>query len=209
MMQSQSPYESCAEVCGNLDQPGVGLDDPVAMRRITHDPLTAKTTIDQARIEAVLDTMELTGKHILHVGVGNSKLACRFASRVNVIDGLTISLAEKAHADGLQIDKYTVYLLNKYSREFIVTIKNKYHLIIDNNLASFACCKFHFYLMLDNYVWALQPDGSILTDQRGMDWVVEEPRWKLSYMDLVALEKKFPLKASCITDTVYALQRVK
>jgi hypothetical protein len=58
-------------------------------------------------------------------------------------------------------------------------------------------------------VWALQPDGSILTDQRGMEWVVEEPRWKLSYMDLVALEKKFPLKVSCITDTVYALQRVK
>jgi hypothetical protein len=209
MIQSQSPYESCAEVCGNLDKPGPGLDDPVAMRRISHDPQTAKTTIDQARIEDVLDTMDLTGKHILHVGVGNSKLACSFASRLNVIDGLTISLAEKAHADALQIDKYTVYLLNKYSSEFVVTIKNKYHFIIDNNLASFACCKFHFYLMLDNYVWALQPDGSILTDQRGMEWVFEEPRWKLSYMDLVALEKKFPLKVSCITDTVYALQRVK
>jgi len=209
MIQSKSPYESCAEVCGNLDQPGARLDDPVAMKWISPNPLTAKTTIDQARIEAVLDTMDLTGKHILHVGVGNSKLACRFASKVDAIDGLTISLAEKAHADALQIDKYTVYLLNKYSREFLVRIKNKYHFIIDNNLASFACCKFHFYLMLDNYVWALQPDGSVLTDQRGMDWVFEEPRWKLSYMDLVALEKKFPLKVSCITDTVYALQRVK
>jgi hypothetical protein len=209
MIQSQSPYESCAEVCGNLNQPGVRLDDPVAMKWISPNPLTAKTTIDQARIEAVLDTMDLTGKHILHVGVGNSKLAYRFASKVDAIDGLTISMAEKAHADALQIDKYKVYLLNKYSREFVVTIKNKYHVIIDNNLGSFACCKFHFYLMLDNYVWALQPDGSILTDQRGMDWVFEDQRWKLSYMDLVALEKKFPLKASYITDTVYALQRVK
>jgi hypothetical protein len=59
--------------------------------------------------------------------------------------------------------------------------------------------------MLDNYLWAMKPGARILTDQRGMDFSVEEKRWILSYEDLQALEKKFPVQVSRITDTVYAI----
>jgi hypothetical protein len=204
MPEFTSQYESCLEVCGEMDRPGLALDMPLWV-----DHTKDETTVDQARIEAELDKLNLGGKNILHVGVGNSKFARRFASRVSLIDGLTVSYNEKTLADSAGISNYTVYLLNKYSREFIQTIKNSYDFIIDNNLASFACCKYHFYLMLDNYIWSLKPGGRILTDQQGMDWVIEDPRWKLTYQDLLALENKFPVKAGRITDTVFSIQAVK
>jgi hypothetical protein len=53
----------------------------------------------------------------------------------------------------------------------------------------------------------MKPGGRMLTDQRGMDFTVEEQRWILSYRDLLALEKKFPVRVSCITNTVYAISR--
>jgi hypothetical protein len=204
MHEFNSQYESCPEVCGRMDSPGLALDMPLWV-----DHTKDKTTVDQARIEAEMDKMDLDGRNILHVGVGNSQFARRFASRVNLIDGMTVSLNEKTLADSQGIGNYTVYLLNKYGREFILTIRNRYDFIIDNNLASFACCKYHFYLMLDNYIWSLKPGGRILTDQQGMDWVIEDPRWKLTYQDLLALENKFPVRADRLTDTVFSIQSVK
>jgi len=204
MHEFRSQYESCPEVCGRMDSPGLALDMPLWV-----DHTRDETTVDQARIEAELDKMDLSGKNILHVGVGNSRFAERFASRVNLIDGLTVSRNEKALADSFEIDNYTVYFLNKYEREFVLTIKNKYDFVVDNNLASFACCKYHFYLMLDNYIWSSKPGGQILTDQQGMDWVIEDPRWKLTYQDLLALENKFPVRVGRITDTVFSIRAVK
>lgn len=204
MSEFKSQYESCPEVCGRMESPGLALDMPIWV-----DHTRDETTVDQARIEAEMDKMDLSGKNILHVGIGNSKLARRFAGRVNLIDGLTVSHNEKAVADSTGIENYTAYFLNKYSREFILTLKNSYDFIVDNNLASFACCKFHFYLMLDNYIRSLKPGGSILTDQRGMDWVIEDPRWQLTYDDLLALESKFPVKAGRLTETVFSIQAIK
>ena len=204
MSEHKSQYESCREICGEMKNPGLALDMPIWV-----DHTKDETTVDQARIEAVLDKLDLSGKNILHVGVGNSEFARRFASRVNLIDGLTVSQNEKAVADSLRIGNYTAYLLNKYSREFILTLSNKYDFVVDNNLASFACCKYHFYLMLDNYLWSMRPGGQILTDQQGMDWVIEDPRWVLTYEDLLALEKKFPVRASRMTETVFSIQRIK
>ena len=204
MPEFKSQYESCPEVCGRMESPGLALDMPIWV-----DHTRDETTVDQARIETELDKMSLSGGNILHVGLGNSRFAQRFAGRVNLIDGLTVSRNEKAVADALGIGNYTAYFLNKYSREFILTIKNKYDFVIDNNMASFACCKYHFYLMLDNYLWSMKPGALILTDQQGMDWVIEDPRWKLTYEDLAALENKFPVRAARITDTVFSIQAVK
>ncbi|MEA2232282.1 MAG: hypothetical protein QOD83_2098 [Solirubrobacteraceae bacterium] len=198
-----SRYDTCLEVCGRLEHPGLGTDMP---RWIDHTDLD--TTVDQARIEDALDAMDLDrGQQILHVGVGNSRLAQRFAPRVHLVDGLTVWQPEKTLADSLQIANYTVYFLSKYSREFLTTIGNRYDYIVDNNLASFACCKYHFYRMLDNYLWCLRPGGRILTDQRGMDWTLEnDPRWRLTYDDLVALGQMFPVQAAAVTDTVYEIR---
>ena len=197
-------YDSAPEVCSRLDHPGLATDSP---RWIDHTGLD--TTVDQARIEDALDGMDLDGRDVLHVGVGNSRFALRFASRARLVDGITVCEAEKTLADSLTIDNYTVYVLSKYSREFLVTITNQYDWIVDNNLASFACCKYHFHRMLDNYVWCLRPGGRVLTDQRGMDWTVEDdPRWRLTYDDLVDLGRRFPLQAAMVTDTVYELRRL-
>ncbi len=204
MSEFKSQYETCLEVCGELEHPGLALDMPIWV-----DHTKDETTVDQARIEAVLDKMDLSGMNILHVGVGNSKFARRFARRVNLIDGLTVNQNEKALADSSRISNYTAYLLNKYGREFILTLHHRYDFVIDNNLASFACCKYHFYRMLDNYLWSMRPGGQILTDQQGMDWVIEDSRWILSYEDLLALEKKFPVRALRLTETVFSIQKVK
>lgn len=199
--QGMSAYESCREVCGNFETPGVALDVPAQV-----DFSKRKTTYDQARIEDELDKLDLTGKNLLHVGVGNSQLAERFASRVNLIDGLTVSPNELARAASLGLPNYTVFLINKYGREFVMA--NRYDFVIDNNLAGFACCKYHFYSMLDRYVAVMTRGGKILTDQEGMDWTYGDPRWKMTYEDLVGLEARFPLRAARVTDQVYALEHV-
>lgn len=199
----KSPYEAAIEVCGKLDHPGLATDDPLWV-----DHTRDETTVDQARIEDALEGLGVAGRNLLHVGVGNSGFARRFAGRARRIDGLTVNETEMALAESLGIANYTVYLVSKYGREFQAKIRRRYRFIVDNNLASFACCKYHFYRMLDNYLGCLAPGGAILTDQRGMDFTVEDdPRWKLTYADLVALGEKFPLVASRVTDTVYALTR--
>jgi len=197
-----SRFHDVREVCGKLDHPGLATDMPIWV-----DHTRDETTVDQARIEDALEGMELEGRRILHVGVGNSGFAKRFAPQVTLIDGLTVSEPEKALGDSLSISNYTVHLLSKYSREFLQVIGNRYDYVVDNNLASFACCKYHFYRMLDNYLWCMQPGARILTDQRGMDFTVEEdPRWQLTYDDLVALEELFPLEVAAVTDAVYELR---
>jgi hypothetical protein len=196
-----SRYDSCPEVCGRLEHPGLATDMPIWI-----DHTREETTVDQARIEGALEGMDIEDRHVLHVGVGNSRFAQRFAGRVRLVDGLTVSPREKELADSLRIANYTVHLLSKYGREFLRTIENRYDFIVDNNLASFACCKYHFFRMLDNYLWCLRPRGLILTDQRGMDWTVDDdPRWKLTFEDLVALERRFPVAVAKVTDTVYEI----
>ena len=201
-----SRYDGCVEVCGKLDSPGLATDMPIWV-----DHTGLNTTVDQARIEDALEGLHLDARtSVLHVGVGNSKFAARFAPHVARIDGLTVSEPERAGAEALAIPNYQVHFLNKYAREFVTTVRHRYDYIVDNNLASFACCKFHFHRMLDNYLWCLADGGCILTDQRGMDWTVEDdPRWQLSYDDLVALEQRFPVTTTRLTDTVYKICRRK
>lgn len=192
------PYATYKEYCGS-EQPGVASNDEAI------DWTQQQTTPDQVRIEAVLDTMALTGAQLLHVGVGNSKLAQRFASRLSGVDGLTVHHNEKIYADALAIANYTVYVLNKYSREVVSVLSRTYDFIIDNNLASFACCKKHFFIMLENYLSLLRSQGRILTCQIGMDAYHDDFGCTMAYADLVSLERQFPVLVSKLTDVVYAL----
>ena len=191
-------YATYKEYCGS-EQPGVASNDEAI------DWTQQQTNPDQVRIEAVLDTMALTGAQLLHVGVGNSKLAQRFASRLRAVDGLTVHQNEKIYADGLAIANYTVYVLNKYSREVVLLLSHRYDFIIDNNLASFACCKKHFFIMLENYRSLLRSQGRILTCQIGMDAYHDDCGCTMAYADLVSLERQFPVLVSKLTDVVYAL----
>ena len=199
-MPDETPtYATYKGFCGNREQPWVTLNSEAV------DWTRQETTRDQVRIEAVLDTLAVTGASILHVGVGNSKFAQRFASRARRIDGLTVHLHEKSHADALGLPNYTVYVLNKHSPEFGTVITHTYDFIIDNNLASFACCKYHFSVMFENYLRALAAHGQILTCQIGMDVYHGAFGWVMTYAELVSLEQKFPVHVSKVTDVVYAI----
>lgn len=199
----RSSYLYCREHCGRLEDVGLAVDQDELV-----DYSSIETTPDQLRIENVLKGMNWRGTDILHVGVGNSKFAEDFSSDLNHLNGLTVSMNEKSNADRLGISNYRVYLVNKYDRNLLLSVTEKHDFIIDNNLASFACCKFHFHQMMDTYLWLLKPGGQILTDQIGMNWFVEDPRWGLTYQDLVGMEKLFPMKVSRLTDTVYSLKRI-
>src|SRR5215472_16649639 len=112
-------YATYREDCGS-EQPGVASNDEAI------DWTPQETTPDQARIEAVFDTMALAGAQILHVGVGNSRLAQRFAGRVRSIDGITVHENEKTSADLLAIANSTVYVVNKYSRQVLSVLVHTY-----------------------------------------------------------------------------------
>jgi hypothetical protein len=199
MAEETRTYDTSKQFCGNLEQPWVTrISEAVDW---THQ----ETTPDQARIEAVLDTLAVTGASLLHVGVGNSQFAQRFASRARRIDGLTVHQNEKTQADALGILHYTVYLLNKYSPAFGSVLTQPYDFIIDNNLASFACCHSHFAVMVANYLRALASHGQILTCQMGMDAYVDAFGWVMTYADLVSLERTFPIHVSKMTEVVYAI----
>jgi len=199
-MSGETPtYATYKEFCGNREQPWVTMNSAAV------DWTQQETTRDQSRIEAILDTLVVTDASILHVGVGNSRFAQRFASRARRIDGLTVHQNEKARADALEIPNYTVYVLNKHSQEFVSVIANTYDFIIDNNLASFACCKYHFTVMFDNYLRALASHGQLLTCQIGMDVYHGAFGWVMTYADLVSLEHEFPVRVSTLTDVVYAI----
>ena len=199
-MSEETPtYPTYKEFCGNHEQPWVTLCSEAV------DWTQQETTRDQVRIEAVLDTLAVTGAAILHVGVGNSKFAQRFTDRARRIDGLTVHQSEKSYADALRLPNYTVYVLNKYSPEFGSVITNRYDFIIDNNLASFACCKYHFAVMFENYLRVLASSGQILTCQIGMDVYHGAFGWVMTYAELVSLERKFPIQVSKMTDVVYTI----
>lgn len=195
-------YRTCADFCGNLENPGLGLDRPDLV-----DYSQVDVTPDQLRISEYLSQLNLEDTVILHVGVGNSSLAKNLSPHVQRVDGLTVCMNEKHVAESLDLSNYHTFYLNKYSRELLTGLSRPYDFIIDNNLASFACCKFHFYRMFETYLHLLNPGGSILTEQSGMNWVIDDPRWQLSYSDLVDVGTMFSARVFKCTDSIYAVQK--
>jgi hypothetical protein len=199
-------FTQCPIFCGHLQQPGLAVDFDLYVDYSTRD-----TTNDQARIEEVLEGIILPQKRLLHVGIGNSKLAEKFTKLGVLVDGITVSEAEKSYAESLNIEHYRVFMVNKYHRAFADGFaqrgdKNGFDYIVDNNLASFTCCQYHFYQMLENYLGCLKVGGKILTDQRGMDWALAAPGFILDFETLQAAVAGLPVNVSRLTDMVYAIE---
>jgi hypothetical protein len=131
--------------------------------------------------------------------------ARRLAGRAARIDGITVHPNEMRTANALALSNYRAHLVNKHSRR-VADLPGPYDFIVDNNLASFVCCRRHFRRMLENYVALLRRGGRILTDRRGMEWTVDgNDEWKLSFAHLTALAKQFPVRVERVAESVYAL----
>lgn len=159
-----------------------------------------ETTQDQIRIECVLEKLITPESVILHVGIGNSAFADRFASRVKHIDGITLGQTEVILARNLR--NYEVWRANKYHTKY----RREYDFIIDNNLGSYACCITHFHSMMDAYRDALRLGGMILTDRAGLKHAPGDPNWDLSG-DIQSIADKFGLRLTEETEMVLALRK--
>lgn len=122
-----------------------------------------KVTKDQQAIEEYIFQKDLSGKKMLHVGIGSSHIAQKCAKTPDCsVDGITIVPAEKLYADSLHLKNYAVRIMNKNDPESLSELTGKYAFIIDNDIAAYACCKTHFEQMLKAYLSMLAVGGEIL-----------------------------------------------
>lgn len=190
-------------VCGEPDEPGVGGDNA---EWVDYSQMPISTP-DQQRIEAFLERCNLAKVRLLHVGIGNSFLAARFSPRCAAIDGITVSERERARAAGLGLSNYRAFRVNKYSVALCSVLSGPYDVIVDNNLASFACCGFHLMVMFSSYRHLLRPGGVILTDEQGMNWSAGEARWRLTPNDLQRVARRLGMGLQCVAESVWAMSR--
>jgi len=188
--------------CGNLSEAGVRYS--VDLR----DRSAKATTPDQKRIEHYIDRYDLRQKRVLHIGIGNSGLAQRFARRVKEIVGTTVDEPEMAVARPLAIPNYRFVLHNKYSGDD-AAVEGAFDFILDNNPTSPCCCVRHLAEMFDFYMAKLAPGGQIVTDRLGLGWVPDgsNPRWRFDFDDLAAVAEVTGFTAFRATRTVYVLSR--
>jgi len=164
-------------------------------------------TVDQSRIERVLETLSLGNKRLLHVGIGCSNIARKYANQTTPIDGITVVSEEKEHADSLGLSHYTTHVINKYNDEELNSLAQRYDIIVDNNLSSFACCQHHYRKMLKNYIDVLTINGMILTDSTGMNFF-EDYAFPIDEKDLLELEREFPVRVLKVDESVFALKKL-
>ena len=138
------------------------------------------TTSDEKLIIKKIYNKLNNKKKILHVGIGNSELGLKMA-KLNNVTGITISRNEIKFAKSLQIKNYEVLYCDKYSYNFKTIFKNqKFNLIIDNNLKSYACCENAFKFYMENLFKILSKKGSLITSKKGMGWY-KQLKPKLSF----------------------------
>lgn len=170
--------------CGNATDPGiVSASD-------WRDWTERDTSVDQVRVEAWLDRFPLAGKRILHVGIGNSSLARKFAPRAKEVVGVSIDPPELARARELGLANYRAVERNKYA-DLGADLAGPFDFIVDNNITSACCCLMHLLALLQAYGERLAPGGQLLTDREGLGWIPHapglNPRWRFSADDLAAI----------------------
>lgn len=189
------------DFCGRRENPGLAVDfNPYV------DYSSRATTEDQRRIEDYLHGKSMPAA-ILHIGVGNSEFAQTFTKKGARVVGVTVSQDELRHAENLCIKGYETFLCNKYHHSLADVLRDKkFDYIVDNNLAAFACCRYHLTTMLQTYLHVLKPRGWILTDQRGMDWALSDPAFILDLDGLHTLATQHCAHAVEVADQVYGIQ---
>jgi len=188
--------------CGNLRDPGVIYSEDL------RDWSDKATTPDQARMERYIDRYDLRDARVLHVGIGNSGFAKRFHARVKEIVGTTIDEPEIRVARSLALPNYRFVVHNKYSSRDKV-VEGKFAFILDNNPTSPCCCIRHLADLFEFYLKVLAPDGQIVTDRQGLEWIPAgaNARWSFDFDDLAAIGAVTGLLAFRMSRNVYVLSR--
>lgn len=186
--------------CGH--EPGVERYDAAAdaISWPLVDYSACEPTLDQEAINRWLDGAELRGKSILHIGAGNSSVAQLVAGRAARIVGVTVAVNELLHGERLDLPGYTLQLLNKHGAPFADAFRtSRFDYVIDNNLASFACCQRHFERYFETIAGLLAEDGFVITHWTGMQWVLDvgvddvEAAWRLDEAKLTTIAASYGL----------------
>ena len=146
-------------------------------------------TTDELEIVNFLDNnKDFRFQSVLHIGIGNSYFAKKFATRFN-ITGITISQKEIENAESMNLINYQSRLLDKYSVQFKQFLdKNKFDLIVDTNLKSYSCCQESFEFMMKNIIESINNDGMLITSINGMKWYKKlKPKLSFSFRKLFKL----------------------
>ena len=161
------------------------------------DYSNCEPTEDQAAINRWLRSAALDGLDVLHVGTGNSSVARLLDGSARVVS-VTVARGEFEHAQSLGLRDYRVHLLNKHSRDFAERFAAAgFDCVLDNNLASFACCQRHLERYFDALARLLKPGGFVLTHWLGMQWTLDvgvddvETVWRLDAAKLEAIAGAF------------------
>lgn len=190
--------------CGVVHDPGVLFSEELG------DWSQLGTSPDQTRIERYIDRFDLRDKRVLHIGIGNSGLARRFSRRVGEIVGTTIDDPEIRVATTTGLGNYAFVKHNKYSGDNDV-VPGRFDVIIDNNPTSPCCCMRHLEALFAFYVEKLAPNGIIVTDREGLEWIPDESPmgWSFDFEDLSAVAEAEGLRAFRVTRTVYLMTFTK
>lgn len=134
--------------------------------------VTRKTTADLRDIQTYLS--DQSGPlAIFQVGIGNSSLYGTVKDKAVRFVGITIVQDEIEYAYKTYPDDsascYRVYLANKYTQS-LNELGCDFDYIVDNDISSYACCRYHFEAMMNSYRTMLKPDGAILVGLRGLGY---------------------------------------
>jgi hypothetical protein len=145
---------------------------------------------------------------LLHAGIKNSFFARWFCPLVRAVHGIASSPREIIVARGLCLPNYQTWRVNKYHPQLLSWLDwVPYSFIVDNNLASYACCRRHFHSLLTNYTLMLREDGAILTDRAGLAHTPGDPNWNL-VDEIEEVVAGFGLQATWETPDVCAIRKV-
>ena len=177
-------------------------DENGMLRENSWDSSNVPYSIDQLLLAATVERFPLESQDVLCVGVRSSGLATRLSSCSRNVTTVTPERIEPSEAGTCHN-----VISNKYRAAFREYLPlNVYDIIIDNNIASYACCQRHLKTLMENYSKLLAPAGRLLTTQWGMDWSASDSCWKLSDADLAFLASEYGL---CVTKTGYGVYTLK
>lgn len=148
---------------------------------------------------------------VLHMGTGRNDLAMAISGlpRVARFDGCTIFPLEQTYGLSLGIPCCAIYALDKYDPRAYLTMHGPYDLIVDVNIASFACCYHHLTWMMN--IWInrlLTPGGMIVTHALGMKYKhSNSPVDPLTVDDLNALTVTYPVTITEPCGGLFVIQK--